>query len=185
MVIRNRFDLLYTTKKQKERSIKFMNQFVDYMSKMSHNENNSSLFEYSYYTSHTMEQELEKYSLNDLKYVMITFILFWIVYIILSVLDFDFLFIRIRLYLIKKITSKKTCSKLDNEMSSSKQNIDFFIKKNIFIPLMSIAQFFFTIIASLGLISLLGIEANQLLFSSIFVLMSIIFNLIFMFTYII
>jgi hypothetical protein len=171
MAIRNRFDLLSTTEKERELSVKFMIKFAEYMSKLS--QNNFSLFEFSFYTSHTMENEIRKYSLNDIKYVGISFFLFWIVYTFLSIFDFKFISNIIKKYIFKKLTTNKFTYVPNNQCSTNFDN--WCIRKNIILPLMSFVQFIFTIIASLGLISLLGIEANELLFSSIFVLMSTVF----------
>jgi hypothetical protein len=180
MLIRNRFDLLSKTEKERQMSVKFMNQFVKYMSNITQTQRKFSLFEISYYTSHTMENELRKYSLYDIKYVGISFLSFWIIYFFLSIIDFGSVTNIIKSFILKNILTKELSYNIKKGIIS--KNADCCVKKSIFIPLMSLVQFICTIIASLGLISLLGVEVNQLLYSSIFVIMSkIILKIVFLF----
>jgi hypothetical protein len=188
-MIRNRFDLLANNSTEIKLALKFMDRFVDFMSQLKQNETSFKYITFSYHASHTLEAELAKYSANDLKCIGVSFLVFWFVYLLILIFEFE----RFRLknfcrkisFLLqcKKETDINTSfkSKFSSNLktlfgeSDSRTKVNLHISDIMFLVLISFLQFLITIMASLGLMSLIGFSVNQLLYSIVFVLMSNIF----------
>lgn len=171
MLIRNRFDLLARTQKEKELAIRFMHTFADFMQNITtFNNHQYPYFDFSFHTSHTLETEIRKYSLNDVYFVFLTFISFWLVYFLLIFIDIS---TGMKDWLNSKMTEKQT-----NDLEERRDGLDkLFSLKYLCInscglfALVSFVQFIFTLVSSLGMLFLVGISANQLLYTVLFVLM--------------
>ena len=158
VLVRNRFDLLSSTSRERELAVKFMHKFVQHLSDLEKS-NEFKLFDFSYHTSHTVSHEIENYSKFDLKYVGLSFGLFWIVYFVLMCFDL-----------------KKLFSFISNIHDKKKSNL---IKKNsmcidspVVLVLVALVQYVMTVISSLGLISIFAIPINSMLYTIVFILMS-------------
>jgi hypothetical protein len=157
-LIRNRFDFLFGTEKQKQLSVKFMHEFVKYMESIE-KVNMYSDFNISYHTSHTLQAEIEKFSQLDLKYVALMFFSFWCIFFCLMWFDLN---------LIKILLSTNSRSLM---IFLNKLNW-FFINSSGLLIFATVVQYLSTIVASLGLMSLFKVPINQILYTILFVLMS-------------
>ena len=192
-MIRNRFDLLANNSTEIKLALRFMHRFVEFMSQLKQNETSFKYITFSYHASHTLETELAKYSANDLKYVGVSFLLFWFVYLLILIFEFerfrlkDFC-VKFFLLLTSMISKKETNivntnrkTKLTSNLrmlfgeANTPTKVNLHISDLIFLVLITFLQFLITIMASLGLMSLMGFCINQLLYSIIFVLMSNLF----------
>jgi hypothetical protein len=152
-LIRNRFDLLSRTENEKRLAVKFMHRFVDYMRKIEETKQFPH-FDISFQTSHTTQTEIEYYTKFDLPLIGLSCLLFWLLFIVSMIFDLNFL----------NILKCKSYFK-----SFEWSNV--WLNKCGLLFLSTIFQLFMTIISSIGLISLLGIQINQLLLTILFILM--------------
>lgn len=171
ILIRNRFDLLSNTDREKRLSLKYMHEFVNQLDTITKTDK-YPLFDISYHTTHTLQEEIVKYSGFDFHYVLLAIISFWIIYFLFMWFDFKMF----RMHLKQKV--KNTL----NDQKSSKNHTFFlgwfkehmfWINSSGFLVLATCAQFFFTILSTMGLMSLMSVPLNQLLYSIIFILMII------------
>ena len=156
MVLRNRLDLLSTTAHEKRLSVKYMHKFVEFMAHLEATDE-FKYFDLSYHTSHTVAHEIEQYSKLDLRYVALSLVVFVCIYFIL--MSFH-------------PTECKSNTLMDDTISPIKAACSFFVKSPVFLVLVTLMQFVFTVFSSLGLISLFGIPANSLLYTILFVILS-------------
>lgn len=85
-LIRNRFDLLAETETERRLSIKYMEAFVEYMNDVVTSEpSRFPSLEINYFTSHSLTPEIEKYSTIEIKYVGLSFLVFWILLLVLFI----------------------------------------------------------------------------------------------------
>jgi len=170
LVIRNRFDFISNSLREQRLAIKFMHKFVEHMKDIEKSKKYEN-FGFSYHTSHTLAHEIEHYSKLDLKYVVIALMVFFFVYYILMLCSLS----NFKLFVTKTIInyankSQNTVNKrIFKILKCSHLTL---MKKPLFLIVVSILQFFFTLSSSLGLMSLFGVEANELLFSILFVILS-------------
>ena len=165
--IRNRFDLLSNSPMQKQLSIKFMHKFADYMSNVK-----SDYFEFSFHTSHTLETEIYKYSKFDLKYVYYMFMAFWISYFCLMCIDFDYVSMSSMLNGIRAFRTASGASRASQFHMWLLRFMSVLFNGSGFLALVTFTQFLITIISTLGVMSFLDVAINKLLYTVIFVLMS-------------
>lgn len=158
--IRNRFDLLSITDEEKHISEKFLHKFVKHMENIQ-----SDILEFSFHTSHTLETEIIKYSAIDVKYAYLTLGSFWFSFFVLMSIDIDFLS--------WKIVSREFENLKKNPWTHLfKLFCRFWLNGSGFMVMTTFYQFVMTILSTLGLMSLLDMAINQLLYTIIFVLMS-------------
>lgn len=173
--IRNRFDFLANNETSIKLALKFMHRYVEYLGELSKNDAKFKYITFSYHTSHTLDQEIEKYSLPDLKHVAVGFILFWFVYSLAVFFEFE----RVKLKRPSTRLSRRR-DECQNEQNLSSNCVSLFEDSKFELGLSSVlvlvvvtfAQYLITIISTLGLMSLLGFVVNQLLYSIVFVLLS-------------
>jgi hypothetical protein len=158
-VLRNRFDFNFETGVSRRLAIMFMHEFIKYMQSIE-KVNMYPHFNISYHTSHTLQDEIVKYSTYDLKYVGFMFLAFWCVYILL--MWFDLALLKMLVF-----TRSHTLANFFNKLNW------FFINNSGLLILATLVQYFGTIIATLGLMSLFGVAVNQMLYTILFVLMII------------
>jgi hypothetical protein len=172
--VRIRFDLLATTQKEKHLALKFMHVFADHLLKAQENNEYKSL-NFSFYTSHTLEAELEKYSQSDIHIIFKSFFVFW-----------SLLFISIWFNLsCDKQASDSTCCckylfdlicfrvKWNSLLQSLRSKFNrIMINSGSFMPFTILIKFVLTITSSFGAISLLNVELNPFALTVIFILMS-------------
>jgi len=130
-----------------------MHRFVDYMRYVEVTKK-FPLFDISYHTSHTLQTEIEHYSKLDLPFIGLSCLLFWLLFIVSMIFDLNFLNIL-------------KCKRYFKSFEWS----NIWLNKCGLLFLSTIFQLFMTIISSIGLISLLGIQINQLLLTVLFILM--------------
>jgi hypothetical protein len=181
-LIRNRFDFLAFNSTQIKLAFNYMHKFADLMDNLKKNATKFNYIQFSYHTSHTLESEIAKYSLNDLKYVGVGFIIFWICYLMILTFGFercnllDFLKKIISFFKVKKINNneKTFCSNLKSHFFDSHSTLVIQLSTSaiVFIVLLTFLQFLITLLSTFGLMSLLGFTVNQLLYSIVFVLIS-------------
>jgi hypothetical protein len=159
-VLRNRFDFNYEQTKARQLAIQFMHAFVKYMQTIEMVKLYPH-FNISYHTSHTLQDEIEKFSTFDLKYVACMFISFWAIFCILMWFD---------VYLFKMLLFTSSRQSLINFFNKLNW---FFINNSGLLIFATVVQYFGTIIATLGLMSLFGVAVNQMLYTILFVLMII------------
>jgi hypothetical protein len=150
-IIRNRFDLLSTTDEEKERAYLFMNEFVKFMETV-----DNSLLNVSYFTSHTAQAEITKYSTIDVKYVAISFLFFWSFYAFVICFDLTKWLKRIKLYI------------LSVQWANSRQNSSLCIDGGALLVGILILQIFLTIFATIGLLSYFNVILTQFLTVAVF-----------------
>jgi hypothetical protein len=73
---RVRFDLLYTSARERHLSLKWMHEFADELARLEQSGHVSHL-NFSYHTSQTLTSEIEKFSKFDVPFVVWFFVLFW------------------------------------------------------------------------------------------------------------
>jgi len=172
--VRIRFDLLATTEKEKYLSIKFMHVFADHLLKVQENDEYKSL-NFSFYTSHTLQAELEKYSQNDIHAIIKSFFVFWILLFFSIWFNFSCdkqannstcccktLFDLICF----KVTWKNILEKINSKFNR------LMINSGSFMPFTILIKFILSITSSFGAISLLSVELNPFALTIIFILMS-------------
>ena len=79
--VRNRFDLLYNSEKNRKLAIKFMKRFTQFIGEIKQN-NTYPHLNMSYFTSHSLTDEIEKYSKIDTNYVLVSIAFFWLTMLI-------------------------------------------------------------------------------------------------------
>ena len=146
--LRNRFDMLATTETERRRSVRFMQRFAAHMEEQVA-KNRWPHLNVSFYTSHTLQDEIARYSVGDVSLVMSTFVCFW-----LTLLLVMWLYSTLN---IGTSRSPHTCFVLD--------------MGRILLPLGILAQFSLTILASFGLLAILGIQLNPFALLAVFILM--------------
>ena len=162
-MIRNRFDFLSNSNQEKRLAVEYMRTFVKHLSKLQ-SSNEFKYFDFSYYASHTIESEIEYYSKFDLRYIGLSFLIFFCIFYFL--LSFN--------------TNKSQINLQDYTKQSKVQNVIYFFKrihvtlmKNpMFLVVITVLQFIFTSSSSIGILSLFGIQTNSLLYSIFFVILS-------------
>ncbi|CAF0838566.1 unnamed protein product [Brachionus calyciflorus] len=170
-LVRNRFDLLDKTDLDKEKALKFMRVFVDYMEQVT-NSSEFDLFDISYHASHMLEEEIVKYSHYDFKYVLASFISIWIIYFLFMWFDLRMFKIYFKeQFLLQAANEKLTEHKKSTILSSwFKANL-YLIKTSGFLVFATFLQFSFTILSTIGIMSLILVPLNQQLYSLVFVLL--------------
>jgi hypothetical protein len=165
-LIRIRFDLLASNETEKALSLKFMSAFVKHFQSLEKQPNKYNFFEFSYYTSHTILEEIEKYSLVDVNFVLVAGAFFWLIYFLFLAFDFKMI----------KNMARKICSTDNGGKKSGRSGSHFFGSKSFwvrtpgYLVFVTIAQFVLTCFSTLGLMSLFRVQINTTLYSIVFVL---------------
>lgn len=181
--LRVRYDLLSGTPKQKDLALKFMQKFSIKMAEIQKSEKFKSL-NFSYYSSRLLNSEIEKYSKQDTHYVILTFVAFWLTFVIAMWIN---------------SSSNKHDKKINNKedkMTSFREYLScilslslikewfYNLKQNCllptslclngasFLPLVLLLQFVFSITSTYGFLSLIQVESNPITFTVIIILMS-------------
>lgn len=170
IIVRNRFDLIYQTSREKRLALKFMQSFVDHMEYLIMSEK-YSLFDISYSAPDTLQKEVEKYSKIDIQYVLFSFGAFWFIFWIFMCFDLA----KLRGYFAKKITNSVRIQENLTISLFFKYLKQTFISINCssFLALASFIQFILTITSTIGTMSLFSVPVNHMLYSIVFVLMII------------
>jgi len=163
--IRNRFDLLSSTAEERYLSVKFLHEFADHMASI-----DSDIFDFSFYTSHTLESEIIKYSIYDLRYVFIALVLFWLTFFVLMSFDIDSLSFIIISREVKQLRQKIKKNTFFFEIM--KLFMHFSLNGSAFMVMITFIQFFLTLFSTTGFLSLIQVPVNQLLYTITFALMS-------------
>ena len=157
--IRNRFDLLASTERERRLAVKFMDKYVELMSGLKQNDTFSGL-NVSYYTSRSLNDEIEKYSKLDTHYVVLSFMLFWLLVYVAFIYNS-----------IKRIEPKE--SNLSRwRLASLFHNYKLSLCGGLFLPSVMIVQIVLTLTAVYGGLSLIGVSANFLTSSIVFIITS-------------
>jgi len=162
--IRNRFDLLSTTEKERYLSVKFLKEFANHLSKLQ-----SDIFDFSFHTSHTLEDEIVKYSIYDSRFVIIALILFWLVFFVLMSFDIDSLSYKVIRHEINQFRQNIKANSVCYEMT--RFFLHFWLNGSGFIVMITFIQFILTLTSTVGFLSLLQVPINQLLYTIAFALM--------------
>ena len=172
-LFRARFELLSETDAEKANSIEFMKVFEDYMDQTTKS-NEYKLFDISYHASHTLEKEIIRYSVFDFKYVLASFISIWIIYFLFMWFDLKMVEVYFRERFLKQTIGEKIMGEKKLGIFSKwfKTNL-YLIKTSGFLVFATFLQFSLTILSTVGLMSLFSVPVNQLLYSTIFILMII------------
>lgn len=170
--IRNRFDLLSTTPKERYLSVKFLHEFVDRLSTLQ-----SEIFDFSFHTSHTLESEIVKYSIYDTRFVITALILFWLTFFVLMSFDIDSLSYKVISHEVKQFRQNIKVNSVLFEVA--KFFLHFWLNGSGFMVMITFIQFLLTLLSTVGLLSLLQVPVNQLLYTIVFALMSKIIFLIY------
>lgn len=165
-IIRNRLDLKFKDAEDRRKAIIYMHQFVKHMQSIK-TVNLYPDFEFSYHTSHTLQSEIEYYSQFDLKYMALMFLGFWTVFFMLMWLDVSLF----RNLLFRSNTATDHQPKSSCLLEWFDKINWFFINSSGLLIIVTVIQYFATIIATLGLMSLFGVAANQILYTIVIVLM--------------
>lgn len=174
---RVRFDLLSTNPKEKDLAIKYMHKFADYMGELEAKEEVKHL-NFSYYTSHTLRVELEKYSKIDSDLLKWSFICFWTVLILTMCFNLNTSWSQStsgkmsekRHYLL--ILKNYFCCFQNGFHSFFINHESFCIRGGSYLPLILLVKFVLTITSSFGAVSLINVEVNPLTATTIIVFMS-------------
>jgi hypothetical protein len=166
---RTRFDLLSSSSRNKQLSIKWMHRFAEYMSELQ-DANHFKHLNFSFHTSHTLKPEIEKYAQKDLNKVFGSFALMWLWFII-SMWIFQSVSLKgksrmkIICHLIKLLKSCK-CAQFFRSIGSGK----ICLYGGSFLPLTVFIQMCLSIVGTMGALSMLGIAINSLMFIFFFTL---------------
>jgi hypothetical protein len=154
--IRTRFDLLSTSKREKQLAMKFMHKFAASMEEAQKNDRYKHL-NFSYYTSHTLSSELERYSKWDVDLVQIMFSAFWFTFVLSMWFG-------------------------SNSFSPKNQKLKWFknffsyetlcIYNSSYLPFLILIKFILAITSSFGFVSLINVEINPFTFAIIIIIMS-------------
>ena len=170
IVIRNRFDLKSNSLLEKTLALKYMDTFVEHMNELKKN-NYFKNFNFSFYTTHTLGQEIEHYSKFDLKYVFVSLVIFTFIYFLLMLSPIS----NFKLFITQK---RSNCSNNCEDTSNNPfdENLHKYgislLKKALLLIIILILQLFFTLFSGVGLASLIGVQTNSLLYSIFFVILS-------------
>lgn len=172
-LFRARFELLSETDEDKTNAIEFMQVFVDYMDQTTKSDE-YKLFDLAYHASHTVEKEIVKYSMFDFKYVLASFISIWIIYFFFMWFDLRMCEVYFKENFLNQAIGEKIMNQKKMGIFSKWLKINFnLVKTSGFLVFATFLQFFLTILATVGLMSLFSVPVNQLLYSTIFILMII------------
>jgi hypothetical protein len=170
--VRNRFDLLYNSEKNRKLAIKFMKRFTQFIGEIKQN-NTYPHLNMSYFTSHSLTDEIEKYSKIDTNYVLVSIAFFWLTMLISFIISPT-----------KKNDANLIRPSLSSSSSSSTiksfliQKYTSFSWKNVlnngawYLTFIVLLQIVFTFTASFGVLSLLGVRVNFLTATIVFILLS-------------
>jgi hypothetical protein len=178
---RIRFELLSSNEKETQLSRKFMLKFAQIMHTLDAN-NTFKHLNFSYYTSQLMSHEIQIYSKPDVKYLIwfigLFFVCFSVAMWLNSSSSYD-----------KRLRNRNNFSNEEDSNSNSKNRFIFsryfakfcFLPSSIcingasFLPLCFFIQFFLSILATFGTVSLFDIEPNPIAMTMIVILMSKLF----------
>lgn len=172
-MFRIRFDLLSSNQTEIDNALCFMQVFVERMTNATR-DNTYPFFDFSFYTSHSLVQEVEKYSKLEIKYVLSAFVLFWFVFMLLMMIDVE----SMRQFVEKKFQRSKrkhTAARNKDERNRSYANIfnssSLWVRTPGYLVLVTFVQFFFTFVSALGFVSLLNMDITLMVYSSVFIIM--------------
>lgn len=146
--IRNRFDLLATSKKEKELAIEFMKAYVEYMDSIRFDQTKFPHLSISYFSSHALSTEIEKYSKFDVPYLILSFIAFWILFLI------SFVFQTVRVKSNLEVSNQKLMTRLFEKLQVYMCTFSIFC--------VAFIQVVLTIASAFGALALMGVNPNLL-----------------------
>ena len=162
-VLRTRFDLLYDTDEMKELSVKWMFAFSEKMAELN---GQLSHLEILYFTSHTLESQIEIYSKFDLPFIMTSFAVLVLFYVLFVIIDGR---------LLNRIFSCKWASGAQQQDSSSTLeastdsqaafniSLSTELKMKAMLIMVCFLKVFFTSLATIGLMALISFDFNMTL----------------------
>ncbi len=150
--LRNRFDFMYNTESSQILAIKWMKEFVKHM--MSISPDAWSHIDVAYSTSHTVEEEIEKYSKIDVNYLFVSLTLMTISFLVYMWLDTHSL----------KVDLK------------DRLKLKVLVSMRFYLPFVCLGQIVFTNTSMYGFMTLVGFEANQFLITIAFIIIVICCN---------
>lgn len=171
--IRNRFDLLYSTEQNKSLSMRYMRKFTQFMRDIQMN-NTYPHLNISYFTSHSLTDEIETYSKADTNYVLVSFFFFWLTMLISMTIAPE-----------KSHTTRHASSVSGSNLSSSSSstlksylasasntfNLNAILTNGAwYLTFVCFFQIVITFTASFGLLSFLGVRVNFLTATIVFIL---------------
>lgn len=174
--VRNRFDLLYSNEKNRNLSIKYMKKFTKFMEEIKLN-NTYPHLNMSYFTSHSLTDEIEKYSKSDTNIVLVSFLFFWISLLISMTLSPDkpTMISSVSSMSRSNLSSSSSSSTLKSYLISvsSSFNLDSILTNGAwYLTFVCFFQIIITFTASFGLLSFLGVRVNFLTATIVFILVS-------------
>jgi hypothetical protein len=179
--IRNRFDLLYQTKAERLLAVAFMRSFAEMMHQLELN-NTYNHLNVSFHASQTLQSEIEKYSMADLKYLVGLFVTFWLLFFLTMWLDLGSFWLKLERTL-KFHFNKRAggrfglfghegyCTKMSVLKSIFYYN-PFWIYNAGYLVFVTFVQFVITLVDTVGFMSYIGVQTNPLFYTIVFVLMS-------------
>jgi hypothetical protein len=178
--IRNRFDLLYQTRAERLLALNFMQSFAQMMQQIELN-NTYEHLNISYHASQTLQTEIEKYSMDDLKYLIGMFVSFWLLFFVTMWLDLGSFWLKLERTLHFHVNKRAGrfglfgndgyCTKMSILKSFFYYN-PFWIYNAGYLVFVTFIQFVVTLLCSAGFMSLIGVEINPLFNTIVFALMS-------------
>lgn len=175
--VRNRFDLLYDNERNKYLSIKFMKKFTNFMKEIKLNNTYPNL-NMSYFTSHSLTDEIEKYSKSDTNYVLFSIILFWLsllISLIISPAKQQQQQQQPESIIRSNLSSSSSSSTVKSYLFNKYNNFscDFILANSAwYLTFVVLIQIVLTFSASFGVLSLLGVRVNFLTATIVFILLS-------------
>lgn len=114
--------------------------------------------ELSYFTSHTMVPEIEKYSMSDVKYVLLAVAVFWLVFYLFLTFDLT--------------TLKSLICCWSNRRRRQRNSASIWVRSSGYLVFIVIFQLVSTAFATCGCMSLYRVPLNTTIYSIVFALMS-------------
>ena len=170
-LVRNRFSLRNSDETEKKNAIAFMEEFVKLMPQL---EKGLKYLDMTYFASQLQEKVVIEYSLEDVRFVALSFVFFWAIFALLVLFDFKSVFSARQSYSSDTFEENEEEDEQKESYLSSKMSglKTICLDGSSLLVLAAFVQFILTIFSTVGLISIFSIELNQLLVYYPLILMS-------------